>query len=316
MRAAEQPSKPSVLSLVPDRIPFELKALPQWVVWRLVLRDGRWAKVPFDPVAMRPARTNDPRTWRSFELALRRYERGDADGVGFVFSRDDPYAGIDLDGCRDALTGRIAPWAATILVKLDSYAEVSPSGTGIKVVVRGKLPCEGTGRRRRARKTQGVGGKAAEIEAYHFGRFFALTGVRVTGVPGTIRQCDAELVDLWDRFFGSTLGRRNDGPPRPVSRIPTESRSDAQLLDRARKARNGALFSQLFDAGCLDAYDGDHSRADLALCGMLAFWTNGDAARIDQLFRSSALMRPKWDERHGADGVTYGELTIHKALEG
>jgi putative DNA primase/helicase len=314
MRAAEQPSKPSILSLVPDGIPLELRARSQWVVWRLVLRDGRWAKVPYEPVAMRPARTNDPRTWRSFELALRRYERGDADGVGFVFSRDDPYAGIDLDGGRDPVSGVIEPWAANVLVRLNSYAEVSPSGTGIKVVVRGRLPCQGTGRRRPVRKTQGTRGKAAEIEAYHFGRFFALTGVRVKGGLSTIRQCDAELVELWGRFFGSTLCRRNVCPQRTPARARARSRFDEQRLDLARKARNGVLFSRLFDAGSLDEYDGDHSRADLALCGMLAFCTNRDPARIDRLFRHSALMRPKWDERHAADGATYGQMTIRRAL--
>jgi len=81
-----------------------------------------------------------------------------------------------------------------------------------------------------------------------------------------------------------------------------------------RQSHTGDRFRQLYDAGCLDAHDGDRSRADLALCGMLAFWTNGDPARIDQLFRRSALMRAKWDERHAADGATYGEMTIAKAL--
>ena len=153
MQTAEQPLRPSVLLLVRDGIPAVLKVRPQWVVWRLVLRDGRWTKVPFDAVGMRPARTNDPRTWRAFELALRRYEGGDADGVGFVFSKDDPYAGVDLDGCRDPSSGSIAPWAASIVGQLNSYAEVSPSGTGVKVVVRGSLPCAGTGRRRQLRTT-------------------------------------------------------------------------------------------------------------------------------------------------------------------
>jgi putative DNA primase/helicase len=98
MQTAAKPLRPSVLSVVPDGIPAELKTRPQRVVWCLVRRDSRWTKVPYDPAAMRPARTSDPRTWRSFELALRRYERGDADGVGFVFSRSDPCVGIDLDG--------------------------------------------------------------------------------------------------------------------------------------------------------------------------------------------------------------------------
>ena len=70
----------------------------------------------------------------------------------------------------------------------------------------------------------------------------------------------------------------------------------------------------LRDNGSLDAHGGDHSRADLALCGLLAFWTHGDVARIDRLFRNSALMRDNWDERHSSDGTTYGEMTIAKTL--
>ena len=66
--------------------------------------------------------------------------------------------------------------------------------------------------------------------------------------------------------------------------------------DLARKARTGDRFSALYDAGSLDAYGEDHFRADLALCGMFTFWTNGDPGWIDQLFRRSALMRAKWDE--------------------
>ena len=77
---------------------------------------------------------------------------------------------------------------------------------------------------------------------------------------------------------------------------------------------NGSRFHQLYDHGSLDAQGGDHSRADLALCGLLAFWTGGDAVRIDRLFRNSALMREKWDERHTADGTTYGQMTIAKSL--
>jgi len=81
-----------------------------------------------------------------------------------------------------------------------------------------------------------------------------------------------------------------------------------------RQARTGDRFRQLYDAGCRGAYSGDHSRTDLALCTMLAFWTNGNAGRMDQLFRRSALMRPKWDEQHAADGATYGEMAIRRAL--
>lgn len=302
-----------LLRIVPDGIPAELKTRDHWVVYRLIPRDGRWAKVPFSPVALRPARTNDPRTWGSFELALSQYHAGRANGVGFVFSRDDPYAGVDLDGCREPASGMIAPWASRILDLLSSYAEVSPSGTGVKVIVRGRLPCTGTGRRRRVPGVAAVSGRTAEIEAYHHGRYFALTGVRLDAMPPTIEPRQAELRELWDRVFSTSAGPHNPLWA-PEGLVAAPGLLDAELLDLARRSRAGDRFRQLYDVGSLDAYGGDHSRADLALCGMLAFWTNGDPARIDQLFRRSALMRPKWDERHSADGATYGEMTIVRAF--
>jgi primase-polymerase (primpol)-like protein len=68
----------------------------------------------------------------------------------------------------------------------------------------------------------------------------------------------------------------------------------------------------LFYRGDVAAYGGDDSAADLALCGLLAFWCGPDPKRIDRLFRRSALMRGKWDSPR-AD-TTYGALTIQKAL--
>jgi len=297
-----------------DGIPGELRERPQWVGFRLIPREGRWAKVPYDVVRKRMARTNDPRTWSPFDAALACYRAGAVDGIGFVFSGDDPYVGVDLDGCRDPDTGRISAWAATVLAELDSYAEVSPSGTGVKVIVRGSLPCVGTGGRRRLDGVVSPSGKPAEVELYHWGRFFALTGKRVEDAPATVEPRGAVIAGLWERFFSAT--RHCGVDPQTLHTPPSEvtSLADSELLDRARTAPNGDRFRRLFDTGSLDAYGGDHSRADLALCGLLAFWTHGDAARIDQLFRTSALMRDKWDERHAADGTTYGQMTIARAI--
>lgn len=315
MNAASDSARPRLLQVVPEGIPAELKERRQWVVYRLILRDGRWMKVPFDPRTLRPARTNDLRTWSSSRRAHAQYAADSADGVGFVFSRDDPYAGVDLDGCRDPESGMIAPWASQILDRLGSYAEVSPSGTGVKLIVRGRLPCTGTGRRRRVPGVVAVCSRTAEIEVYHHGRYFALTGVRLDALPPTIEPRQAELRELWDRFFGARPCQGGT-PGSPDGLAAAPGLSDAELLDRARKARTGDRFRQLYDDGSLNAYGGDHSRADLALCGMLAFWANSDPARTDHLFRRSALMRPKWDEQHGADGATYGEMTIRRALGG
>lgn len=89
--------------------------------------------------------------------------------------------------------------------------------------------------------------------------------------------------------------------------------SDQEILTRAFGASNGEAFRALWN-GDTSAHGGDDSAADLALCNHLAYWTGKDAHRMDGLFRQSHLMRPKWDEVHGAE--TYGAMTIKEAIAG
>lgn len=148
-------------------IPEELRALKGWVCWRLEVRDGKPTKVPYDPNSGRKASVSDPATWGWFSDAIIAWgetigKPGGMTGMGFVFSASDPYCGIDLDGCRDPETGAIQPWAVEAIRKLDGYTEISPSGSGIHIIVKGALP---PGRRRKG-----------AIEMYDSGRFFCMTG--------------------------------------------------------------------------------------------------------------------------------------------
>ena len=113
-----------------SKIPEELRQIPQWVVWRLVDRGGKKTKLPFDPVSGKPASTTNPHTWRSFDEALKACEQRKYAGLGFVFSEDDPYCGIDLDHVHDLETRQYEPWARELINRLDSYSELSQSGTG------------------------------------------------------------------------------------------------------------------------------------------------------------------------------------------
>jgi len=89
---------------------------------------------------------------------------------------------------------------------------------------------------------------------------------------------------------------------------------DSEVLERAKAAANGEKFRRLW-RGSTAGYP-SQSEADMALCALLAFWTGGDATQMDRLFRESGLLRPKWDEQHFADGATYGERTIERAIVG
>jgi putative DNA primase/helicase len=114
-------------------------------------------------------------TWATFEEALAAYEAGAPpyDGIGFVFCNADPFVGIDLDDCRDAESGAIAPWAQSIISRVqEGYVEVSPSGTGVHNIVEGTV--RGGGTRKKVRNLEGE--VIGEIEMYSRERFFTITG--------------------------------------------------------------------------------------------------------------------------------------------
>ena len=274
-------------------VPVELRSLEQWVVWRLEPRAGKPTKVPYSPLRRTPASTTNPATWASFDQAMVAWRGSDCyAGVGFVFSGDDPYCGVDLDDCLDG-GGALTTAAARIVQALDTYTEISPSGRGFRLFLRGALP-PGANRK-------------GKVEMYDRGRYFTVTGRHLPGTPTTLEDRQQELEALHAEIFPAPAPRR--------ARWPSTVRGtgdDAQLLARARSAKNGRKFMDLFYRGDLSSYRGDDSTADLALCGHLAFWCGGDAERIDRLFRQSALMREKWDSRRG--NTTYGALTIGKAL--
>jgi len=148
---------PHILPLRPETIPEELTARPQWVVWRAV--GDKPDKVPYSVRSGRKASSTDLMTWGTFREALKAYESGEYAGVGFVFSSGDPYTGIDLDNCVDG-NGQIALWALEIVRRFDSYTELSATGTGLHIIVRGEVPNRRKG----------------DVEVYSSKRFFTVTG--------------------------------------------------------------------------------------------------------------------------------------------
>lgn len=281
------------------QIPDELKHRPQWVVWAYESRTGRdgkgkSTKPPHDPSTGDYAKSNDPHTWGTFEAAVKAL-RGRFAGIGYMFHKDDPYVGIDLDHCLNPLTGTVTPEAEAIVKRFKSYTERSPSGDGLHVIVKGLL-CSSH--------------KSAVAETYAAGRYFTVTGHHYPGTPTTIESREAELAAWETDCFPM--------PPPTNGQCVTSHHTmpallaDAALIEKARRATNGAKFSRLWD-GDFSEYP-SQSEADLALCNLLAFWTRSDASHMDTLFRQSGLYREKWDERHGE--YTYGAMTIEKALQG
>lgn len=269
-----------------EDIPAAMQNLRQWVCWGA---PDRPKKMPFNPSAGTPAKAGQPNTWAPFHTACQGVSQGYYKGIGFQFATDGGLVGIDFDHCID--NGRISPEVSAWVERFNSYTEVSPSGTGLHIFCKGKLPGK-------AVKTQGV-------EMYDRQRYFTVTG-NTYGPVKSLREAQEAIKALYEELTQQRM---------TPQQIPTEKEGqlleDKQVLDIAGRARNAELFKSLY-SGQWRSYYSSQSEADLALCNILAFYCGKDAAQIDRLFRQSGLMRPKWDRQQS--GTTYGALTIQNAV--
>jgi len=288
------------------RVPVCLWQKDQWVCWKYVERGGKTTKAPINPTTGCYADSTDPSTWASLDDALAACRRFSAlEGVGFVFTAEDEFCGIDLDDCIDA-EGQMKPWGERIVAKMDSYSEVSPSGAGVKIFVKAHKPGDRC-------KT---GFEDGEVEMYDQRRFFTVTGQMVESVDPGVHDRQEQVDALYAEVFGQAGARlpepavlAQDAPGSPVL---ADDEIIALAGDSKRKNGAGAKFVALFE-GRWNDYFNSASEADSSLCWTLAWYTK-DAAQIDRIFRISKLMRPKWDESR--PGGTYGSDTIDKALAG
>jgi primase-polymerase (primpol)-like protein len=310
----------ALLSLATEP-PEELRLRTRWVCWRYELDGNNWRKPPYHPGTGRKADTTKPGQWATYAQACAAYHGQGHDGIGYVFLPQDGYIRIDLDDCRNPQTGAIDRWAQEILVFVGTYAEVSPSGEGLHLIAKGKL-------RGQDRKVSGLGEHHhGTLEMYSAGQnYFTYTGAALDSRE--IRECGSECQSLYNCAFWQQLyeeeartRRTTPGnlPPIVTSsepRTPAQERADDHLLARARNAKNGRLFSQLYDS--LPGAGSQHED-DFRLCLMLLYWTqdrNGvpNLSWADRLFRHSMRMNgrwEKWDRRLGQ--YTYGQVTLYQA---
>jgi len=283
-----------------DAIPAELRQLPQWINWKYMpplKGQKKPRKVPVNPKTGGAAAVDNPATWGNIGEAEARCKSDASLGLGFVFTENDSYCGIDLDKCFDPQQKCITEgFVGAIIPRFGSYTELSPSQTGLHIIIKGKLP---PGRR-----------KDGSIEMYDAGRYFTFTGRALAGFTD-IRECQSELEAYHHEVFSEAAATQEDGAHAPACKGGAFPVSDDVLLEKARTSANGEKFRQLWEGQWQTAGYYSQSEADMALCSMLAFWT-GRADWADALFRKSGLYRNKWDERHGDD--TYGQLTIKKTF--
>jgi NrS-1 polymerase HBD domain len=287
-------SNPPALSATHQRIPEEIRHRRAWCPFKLEVRDGKRTKIPYNPRTGHRAKSNNPKTWTSFEEAS---QAAGYDGIEYILSGEDPYFLLDLDGCRNPSTGAITPEAREIIAPFEgkAFIEASTSGKGIHVFGRGKKP--GTAWCRNA---------ALGLELYDWRRPVVFTGDVLEGSTSELLDCQEELDRLYHEYMPEHLKntpQREQGPPPEPVDLP-----DEELLQKAGSSEYGEEFQALW-AGDTSVTGGDHSRADYALMKHLMFWTGGDEARGIALFdRSGLARRDKWRQRGD-----YREATARKA---
>lgn len=260
-------------------VPLELQQLPQWIVWRNeAAESGRVTKVPYSPMTGLFAKVDDPAGWAPWSMANAAYGSGQFSGLGFMISAYDPYTFIDLDdpyGVDDKgqpkFTGQrlndVLGLQAEVYKRFShSYSEISPSGRGLHIIVRGRVP---TGKRRLG------------VEVYSQERYMTVTGDVHRSLPIVDAQTDLDW--LWQALGGN----QTQGEP-VYQGVQTDKEDDNTILNRAYRAANGDKFAALWEGHWQQMGFPSQSEADFALIDMLVFYTDS-VPQVRRLFRMSAL---------------------------
>ena len=279
-------------------IPQELKTNASFCVWKMEKRQGKPTKVPYNPKTGAMARTNDPATFSDFGTAMKTYALGGWDGIGYRVS--EGIGAIDIDHCIRE-DGSLNDVAASVMSFFpDAYFERSPSGTGLRGFFRLSPDFAYD------KTVYYINNRKHGLEVYLPGatnRFVTVTGDVFR--PGTVTRNDEALQNALDTFM--RRANRVEG-----SRIEACSYlDDDAVIEHASRSESGEKFRMLYDGRWEEGYD-SQSDADMALVSILAFWCGNVEEQIDRIFRTSGLMREKWDRRTGDS--TYGQITIRNAV--
>lgn len=282
----------------------ELKAMKIWICWNWSTRKGNKTKVPI-AASGEETGTDEAhaRIWVTYEEAVKAAKEKGYSGIGFVLPEGYFFLDVDDRELDD-------PYLQLLIERFGSYVERSVSGTGYHIYGKcdwTKVPTyiDKNGKIRLDKQFYQKN-PHNHIELYCGGitnRFAAYTGDVV---------CDKPLKDCTEAFL-TTLDKEMHRKPKQKysKKRDGESNDEKELFDlicNLQKQKNGDKFKKLYDEGDFSDY-GSQSEVDLALCAMIAFRTGNDPEMIDKAFRSSALMRDKWNRDD------YREATIEKGIE-
>lgn len=281
-------------------IPDELKLEKRWCLYKIIVRDGKNTKMPIMPNG-KPAKSNDKKTWNSFDDCMGALCKNQGTGLGFFLG--DGYIGIDIDKVSDeiieySMDFNAASMTANFLRGISTYAEISPSKTGLHFIGKGKVP----GERKRYKN----------LEIYDRDRFFTITGnILKDKDRGKIVNINQELLPLYQKYMPSIdsvegkAGRINLSP----SSLADKNRFSQDdilniLFNRGYFNYSGEDLRQIYN-GNYQNYFNSQSEADFFMLGRLLYYT-ANVERSISLMENSGLKRKKWYKRRGsADYIHY-----------
>lgn len=283
-------------------IPALLKSSCRFCVWKFEKRNGQKTKMPYNPANGDRAKINDPHTFADFKTTLVSYAMGGYDGIGVAVGNG--IGAFDIDKCIRE-DGTLNDTAATVLsIFPTAYVERSPSGKGLRgfFCVPEDYVFDKT--------VYYINNRRAGLEVYMPGatnRFVTVTGdVYRAGEPeGEIPNDEIAMTTLLD-----TLMKR----AKQVQNTQMRHHSyldDEAVIKHAEESASGEKFKALYAGDWEELYD-SQSDADMALLAILSFWCGCDEEQMDRIFRTSGLMRPKWDRKQA--GTTYGAISIRNAV--
>jgi len=279
-------------------IPEELRRTGQFCLWKRETVDGRQTKVPYNPKKPKyKAATNRPETFSTFAEAVAAAQKTDCDGIGIRVTGD--FIGIDIDHIENDTDqeGNLTGTPREIVDNLSAYTELSPSGQGLRIF------CKAAGLKFDKSKYYI---KKGNLEIYvpgYTNRFLTVTGNTILDEPLLI-DCTDALQAVLDKYMIRTQSKSQNASERVSEPLTL---SEEEILSKAINSKQGQKFADLY-SGNYHSYYSSQSEADLALCTMLAFWCQKDAAAIDSLFRKSGLFREKWERED------YRESTLNRAI--
>ncbi|HES2383836.1 TPA: DEAD/DEAH box helicase family protein [Streptococcus pyogenes] len=270
-----------------ENIPDELKREKRWCLYKIIQRDGKNTKLPLMPNG-KPAKSNDKTTWNSYEDCITSLNQNIGDGLGFMLG--DGYIGIDIDKVSDdifvySMDYHAKSMTADFLRGISTYAEISPSKTGLHFIGKGEVP--------------GIRKRYKNLEIYDKDRFFTITGNIIKDRDrNKIINIDSELSPLYEKYMPKINVINSENKRNPtVTSYNGEQDVLEKLFDRGYFSYTGEDLRRIY-YGNYKSYFNSRSEADFFMLQRLLYYT-ADVEQSISFMENSGLKREKWYKRRG-----------------